>query len=349
MSLSSLFFTTGIDGSGFKRGLMAMEAEAKKGGALVAKSINAKLNTLTAAGVTTQVTSALSAMVRSAKEFESAIGDAQDQFNLSASDIQRISMIASEAGTDLNAVAGAIDKISEARAKLGKGDAGIEKAFAAFGVSKSTATSGSISSLQILGMIGKSLGDTITEEQRRLFADLAGEKGKKIMAFVKEMNSAKPIALVSDGQLQALSKASDFMERIWNAFKAMNAAGFGQVAGSIQTGYAKGGFLGAALAIMNAPMNFAVGAGTALGNARNAKEPIGANAKASPLPTPEATRRKVFGGMETRGGVDSLASVGLFVRGGAGSLVDVQRRQLDVLTRMEAMQRDLLRVTREVL
>lgn len=345
--LNSLMFTTGIDGAGFKRGLLGIQAAGDRAGKEIAANLTANSKTYITAAL-----GAFAALVKIGYDHANQIVDASDHYGLLTGDVQDLSAKADQAGVELDSVAKALDKIGEARAKAAAGDKTSISALETFGVSKLAATSAGITNLQILKMIGAGINGGGSDDQRRVFADLVGERGKKLLKFVQDINSEGPIVIVKPDQLASIDALGDKLATLWQNVKGLIAGGIAGVVQNVEQGYGKAGIFGAIVGALSPTVSAAFGIGRSLANDPELIPDATAEKIKAPMKDVAEARAKRRGAsvISSRSdAVDSLAQVGLFVRGGSGSLYEINREMRDVLRRMERDQSRLINVVREVL
>lgn len=358
----SLIAKIGANVSGFMRGMDEIKGAAKKTGDQIASNFGNNLKNSLFGGLTI---GAAAAFGKSLLDNAGRINDLAEQYGLAAGEVQSLSAAAELSGLEFERVAGAIERLGAARKDAATKNESLRTEFAKFGVTLQDLQNPAKSNLDLLKQIGNALqGIEITPATREALGEIVGEKGKRLLEFIKGINETKPLSLVTTEQLDLLDKFGDKLAGIARQVTELAQATLADViADSQNPDKARQKRLG----VLFDPEGFVVSAVRSLfgskpqtTSALTAEEVTAARAALAPggelfKKEEDASKKaKAVSAISTIGlgappPAGGLASAGLFF-GGAGSMLyretktqtEIQRQSLQELRRLQAVIREEL-------
>lgn len=344
----ALSFSTGLDGSGFQRGLLQIKALANKYGPEIGQTLQEKIGAFVSIG-------GLLASANAIRQYAGNIKDLSEQYNIAVEDVQSLGHEAEKMGMSFEAVGNVLDKIGEARKKALGGDEATRAAFSRFGVSEDVYGLERFSNLNILNRISSGMGGIMSDSDRTILADLTGEKGKKLSTLIAQIRSTQPTSIVS---AEDVSRIADMNARIDDTKKTIldiSTIGMSRAIKAVQdVASATGTNKAALIARLSRGLTDPVGlirslfqdepANTepALPIPQDLNKRIEVDKKEEKAAKDEAKKRRQPALVFPTDG-DSLAKSGLFVRGGSNTLYDLQKQANKSLGEIASSSQRLLR------
>ena len=217
MGVLSLLVKLGLDASAFEMGLKRTQ------------SVGEKFGNSFKSAITTQLAGALSvaAVTGFAKSIVSLaddIGDLAEQLNISTDDVQRFQALAGESGVKFESIAGAINRVNDARIAALASDGPQREAFRKLGLSINYLGQESVGSEQVLIKLGAALNANRNDADMMAAAtDLLGLKLVKAALAAGKFNNLGPISLFKKSDIEALGKFNDAVERLEKTSKVTAA------------------------------------------------------------------------------------------------------------------------------
>lgn len=218
----SLLAKLGLDVSPFTRGLDAAKGAARKAGDQIASSFGSELKSSLFGGA---AVGTFAAFGRQLIDEAGRINDLAEQYGLAVSEVQALNAAAEDSGLQFEKIGGAIDRLGSARKDAATKNEALREEFAKFGVTLADLQNPAKTNLDLLKQIGGALqGIEITPATREALGDLLGEKGQRLLEFIKGINEVKPLSLVTPDQISLLDKFGDRLAGVARSLKEIAAA-----------------------------------------------------------------------------------------------------------------------------
>jgi hypothetical protein len=207
MALFNLLAKLSLDGSSFEAGLKRADSAANKFGASLKRNM---AGFLTAAFSTAAISRATSEL----KRFVNEVDDLSDKLGITNEKAQELLALSAKFGVPVDKFASSIDKLGEARRKaLEDADPKALSAFQHFGIDVNATNQKGFTDAMLAERLGKAIhGRNLSSQDRSMFGDLVGEKGKGVMAALAELGDPnfKPAAAAN---IQTINSLIDGMEK----------------------------------------------------------------------------------------------------------------------------------------
>jgi hypothetical protein len=232
MGILSMLVKLGIDSSQFEMGIKRAQSVGEKFGNSFKSAVTSRL----AAALSI---AAVTGFAQSVTKAADDISDLSQQLNVSTDDIQRLQTLANETGIDFQQFASILEKTSKARIEATSGDEAQIKRMEALGVSLSDLNDIQIENFDLakkLVIAYKESGQSA--QTTTAITELYGLKLRKAAAALAEYETTSNRDLISDKNLESLSKSNDLLEEQYRRLKAISspaiAAGLKVTADALQ-------------------------------------------------------------------------------------------------------------------
>lgn len=241
----SLLAKLGLDVSPFTRGLDAAKGAAKRAGDDIASTFGSGLKETIFGAVSG---AAIAGFGQQLLAEAGRLNDLSEQFGLTVAETQSLVAATAESGLEFEKLGAVLDRLGGARKDAAKGNDDLIATFGRFGVTLRDLQNPGKTNLDLLRQIGAALQSiTVTPETREALSEIVGDKGKRLLEFIRNINEIKPLSLVTPEQVGVLDKFGERLEIITRQLKEIAAARLaeaitaGDKAGEgMQPGFARG-------------------------------------------------------------------------------------------------------------
>lgn len=211
MTFFNLIAKLGLDSSSFDAGMKRAESSASKLGGVLKSRLAGAFSIGAAVAITKQALNDAGRIV-----------DLADAYNMTTKQVQILMEAAAENGVELENLTQITVKLLEARQRAMKGDEGAINAFARMGVSVKRLNDEQLSNFDLLKEIGSasSARNDSLQSQADLL-ELVGNKSAKAAEAIRQLHNTEPLIIVPDDQLRKLDKIGDKFTQIWNTAKSL--------------------------------------------------------------------------------------------------------------------------------
>ncbi len=163
---------------------------------------------------------------KSLSELAQKLSDTADRLGVTTDEVQRLYFAAGMAGTNIDVVAGSLDRLAKAKTKVLEGDdanGGLAGAFDQFGISFKDLAA--LTPDELFHRIGESIEKTgVNAKVTASLMDLLGKSGGSLIPMLKELRERSAEApIISAGDLENLKKAGEALEGLYMKIKVLFA------------------------------------------------------------------------------------------------------------------------------
>lgn len=209
----NLLSRLGLDLSPFKRGLAEAEIAGRKTAAGLARTFGPALKESISnlgAGSALAGAGAVAYFTKKLIDNASHTADLAEQYQLAVREVLALQAAAEDSGIQFERLGGAIDKLGNSRKDAATKNEALRKEFAKFGVTLQDLQNPALTNLALLKQMGSAMqGMEMTPAAREAFGELVGEKGQRLLEFIRAINESKPLVIVTEDQIRALDRMGD--------------------------------------------------------------------------------------------------------------------------------------------